>query len=99
MIDRVKIGPISYTIEEVSNLRNTEGTWLYGEINYHEFVIRLSEDNTHESRFVTLWHETLHAIETAYGLELSEDEVTALATAIAQVLQDNPGLNWTDHNA
>lgn len=42
--------------------------------------------------FVTLWHEVLHAIDDLVGAGLGEEEVDRLASGIAQVLLQNPGL-------
>lgn len=98
MTKKIKIGPIYYTVKIVDGLRSLDGTWLHGEISHHDFEIRVAQDHTNESHFVTMWHEVIHGIETLFGFELEEGQVTALASAITQVLQENPGMNWTVYN-
>lgn len=94
----VKVGPIDYQVKEVDGLRSDDGKWLHGDVNWFEFLIRVSTDHTDRSRFVTLWHEVLHVIETQYGFVLTEQQITCLATGIVQVMQDNNNLNWTEYN-
>lgn len=96
---KVKIGIIDFEVKTVDGLRAADGTWLHGEINWHDFEIRLAGDHTPESRFVTLWHEVIHGLEELYGFRLKEREVIALGNGIAQVLRDNPKMNWDQDTA
>lgn len=94
---QLKVGPVHFTIKEVEDLKSNSGKDLYGEVDYATFEVRLNSEHTRESRFVTLWHETLHCFESLYGVKLKEKQVTILATAIAQVMQDNPEMNWSNN--
>lgn len=52
--------------------------------------IWLLESNTTETNTNVLLHECLHAISDALDLELSERQVTVLATALIAFARDNP---------
>lgn len=98
-IDSIKIGTIDFAVKAVDGLRAADGTWLHGEINWHTFEIRTAGGHTHESRFVTLWHEVIHGLEELYGFRLKEREVIALGNGIAQILRDNPVMNWAIYDS
>lgn len=93
-MSKVRIGSIFYEVEIVKNLKNEEGLDLHGEIVYGEFKIRLGSKHTKESSFTTTWHEVLHGISSLYDLDLDEHTVMILGMTIAQILQDNPNMNW-----
>lgn len=93
----IKIGPIHYNVETVQGLKDEEGTELHGHIEDKTRTIRLSKESTDEGRYVTTWHEIIHAFESLYGLVLGEQEICILATGITQVLQDNPEMNWSEY--
>ena len=98
MTDQIKIGPITYQVKEVKNLENGDGHALWGQAYHQAFEIRIAKDrHTRESRFVTTWHEVLHCLEPIYGVELLEQDIIVIASVISQVLQDNPGMNWTEY--
>ena len=65
----------------------------YSEVDFENSVIELSDtDGTeHQKRCLILWHEILHGIIEATGIEVSEEEkvVDVLSKGIYQVLQDN----------
>lgn len=94
---QIKVGPVIYQVKEVKNLENGDGHALWGQAYHQAFEIRIAQDrHTRESRFVTTWHEVLHCIEPIYGVEFTEGDITLLASVIAQVLQDNPEMNWSE---
>lgn len=52
--------------------------------------IWILDSNTEETNTNVLLHECLHALSDAYDLELSERQVTVLATALISFARDNP---------
>lgn len=88
----VRIGGIEYTVRYIPDL-NDGVNMLYGEINYNDCLINLSETHgtAHEHRCVTLWHEILHGIREHSCMEIEDEEaiVDMFARGIYQVLQDN----------
>lgn len=90
MIDKVKIGPIEYTVKE--NARFPQDN-LAGQIRYLEQVIEIQPGMGKAVTKVTLWHEMIHGILFAGGYrEQDEQMVDVLAYGIVKLLQDNPEL-------
>jgi Zn-dependent peptidase ImmA (M78 family) len=52
--------------------------------------IWLNSSNSPESMLNTLLHECIHTIDHAYDLDMSERQVTVLATALIAFARDNP---------
>lgn len=52
--------------------------------------IWLAETNTDETMLNVLLHECIHTIDHAYSLDMSERQVTVLATALIAFARDNP---------
>ena len=88
----VRIAGVEYEIEFVPHLNNGEQL-AYGHIDYDNSCIRLSDTAgvEHQKRCRILWHEILHGIREASGLEIENEEavVEMFARGIYQVLQDN----------
>lgn len=66
----------------------------YGRIIHAEQKIVIRKDLKNDRKSETLWHEIIHAISAAYGMELEEQQVTLLGSAIDQVIKDN---EWISH--
>jgi hypothetical protein len=96
-VDSIKIGPVRYRVEIVEDLKGEEGEELHGHIEDATRTIRLNTKAPDDGRYVTTWHEIIHALESLYGLILTEQDINILATSITQVLQDNPGMNWSQY--
>ena len=45
---------------------------------------------TEQTKRIALMHETLHILDKAYNLKLSEDQVTYTAHALVALAVDNP---------
>lgn len=90
--DSVRIAGVEYEISIVSNLMNGP-TAAYGHIDYDNSKIELSDTfgTEHQKRCQILWHEILHGIREANGMEIKNEEaiVDMFAKGIYQVLQDN----------
>ena len=90
--ESVRIAGVEYEIKYVSDLNH--GVQLaYGHIDYDNSVIELSDTIgiEHQKRCRTLWHEILHGIREANGMEIENEEaiVDMFAKGVYQVLQDN----------
>jgi hypothetical protein len=89
---QIRIGPVVYKVVKVKELADAPGL-LHGDINYGRCRIRLSADDDPQLRYVTLWHEALHGILHAAGIEEhDEPTIIALSHGIAQIIKDNPEL-------
>lgn len=90
--DSVRIAGVEYEISIVSNLMNGS-TAAYGHIDYDNSKIELSDTfgTEHQKRCQILWHEILHGIREANGMEIKNEEaiVDMFAKGVYQVLQDN----------
>lgn len=95
MTDQIKVGPVIYRLKVIEGLENSDGESLWGQAFHKAHELRLSTNHTKESRFLTTWHEVIHIFEPVYALNLPEETIVILASAICQALQDNPVLNWT----
>lgn len=87
----VKVGPITYTIEERDE-RDSFGEVLYGPCKLY-----LKRSLVSASKRMTLWHEVIHIILVHAGYRDQDEKlIEVLASGIMQVLQDNPALREED---
>ena len=88
----VRIAGVEYEVSVVPALMN-DNVAAYGHIDYENSRIELSGSfgTEHQKRCRILWHEILHGIREASGLEIEDEErvVEMFARGIYQVLQDN----------
>ena len=88
----IRIAGVEYEVVIVPVLMN-DNVAAYGHIDYEESRIELSGSfgTEHQKRCRILWHEILHGIREASGLEIENEErvVEMFARGIYQVLQDN----------
>ena len=92
MIDKVKIGPITYIITNDDTLGDSG---FAGQIRYFRSTIAINGDLKPQFALLTLWHEIVHGIMTNAGIphdEQTEPLVNAIAYGVLQVLVDNPDL-------
>lgn len=96
--DKVQIGPISYAVKEKTDLHRVNGdgqkVWLHGHVVYGDAEIRVAYDQDEQVKIAVLWHEALHAMLYAAGLDDSEFEshIRALGYGLVQLVRDNPAL-------
>lgn len=92
-MDRMKIGPLEYRIVETPKLMSEDGERsLFGEAAYQAQELRLEADMSPIRKRIVLWHEALHAIAEVRGIELTEEMIGALGTALYELVADNPWL-------
>jgi hypothetical protein len=79
----VQVGPYFYRFRRTriadSNKRWAETDHLMREIRFGELA-------TANQLPLTLMHELVHAVESAYGMEFNEDDVTRIANGLSQAL-------------
>ena len=97
-MDKVKIGPIDYAYELVTDLHDKESgdsKWqpLFGQIEYGTGEMRISDTLPPGQRRVTTLHEVIHGVLVNAGIDdHNEVLISALAHGLVQVLRDNPAL-------
>lgn len=85
---KVKIGPYHYKIVEIFN--PTLGRQVVsGCIDYETLEIIIEKRLTGAVKLQILMHEIVHALDSQYKLNLSEDQVDRISTGITEVLIRN----------
>lgn len=79
-----------YAIGTENHMRDDNGAELYGQINYLEQTITLSNASSLEQKKATLIHEIVHGIDELYGIGLKEKQVEKLGNALYVLIRDNP---------
>ena len=100
----IQVGANEVEIEVVGGLHDCQEGRLFGhyceeiEDGDPKFAIRLAAWKADRRTAQVLLHETLHAIESAYGLELGEHNIRTLEQALTVLFRDHPELYaplWT----
>lgn len=88
----LKIAGLEYKVITVAELVDENNVNLFGSVSYGPDVIRLDSKLSPGRRQVILWHEILHALMEAAGLDHDTVEVLVkvLSQGVVQVLRDNP---------
>lgn len=94
MMSTIKIGPLTYQVKEVEDLRGDAGQSLFGSVSYGAQVIKIDSGACADRKQAILWHEVLHAIldHAGQGDAVTEEAIVALGFGIAQVLAENPAV-------
>lgn len=90
---KIKVGSLIYKVIFVKDLESDEGIPLHGTCAVQKKKIEIDSDHRPETRFITIWHETLHLAADLYGIGLSENQISGLATVITELLKENKGLH------
>lgn len=90
MIGRVKVGGVTYAVEE-KDIIEIDGNYNYvGSCTYSTTTISLSKRLSHERKKDVFVHELVHAIMNEAGYDDHEEElVTRISKVLFQVLRDN----------
>lgn len=89
--ESVKVGYKDYQVVKVDNL--DDGTnLLFGEVMYHDEVIKLANKYPENQMKCTLIHELVHAVDDMLGIDLKEEQVIKLGAGLYQVIKDNPDM-------
>lgn len=92
--ESVRIGGVEYRVFDDQPALNDGTNLLYGQIDYHNSVIKLTDIAPgHQMKCITLWHEILHGIRNHAGMEIENEEavIEMFSKGLYQVLQDNGG--------
>ena len=91
----VKVGFMTYNIEFVRDLRDTQHNRLFGQQDYTNSRISLDDSTTSADQVHnTVLHEVMHAVWKMMELphEPEEDYVSRLTNGLHTVFQENPKL-------
>jgi hypothetical protein len=95
---KIKIGGFMVDVEFVSNLVTDRRS--LGEYNPRTQTIKLEKDSTQQQREETLLHEVLESIRSIYDIDIEHKDLSNMATALHQVIKDNPEMfkeaEWYD---
>lgn len=91
LVEKVKILYKTYVVKQIDNLHDGGGD-LYGQVDYIEQIIRLNPRAQLDQAKSTLLHEIIHALSEVYCIDLKEEQVEKLGTALYQLTLDNPEL-------
>lgn len=94
----MKVGPLTYKVRTVKNLRNSRNDELYGSVDFSEGIVNI-DDATPQNRLNhVLLHEALHAMwidRNFHKKEMAkyeEEMVSDLTYAIQDFMQKNKEL-------
>lgn len=85
MLDKVKIGAITYEVVFKSGLHDGN-TALRGKIEPDEERIYIDPDQSELWQRLTFWHECLHGIADRAQIDLSEEVINVIADGIVDIL-------------
>ncbi len=81
----VQVGPFMYKL--IRN-RETDQAQAWGKTNHVKREMQFGEWCVGRELAATLIHELLHAVESAYGVEVGEDKIKGVSHGLAQALMD-----------
>lgn len=87
----VKVGPFTYRIERVDDLRSASDAKqkLCGQVHFGEDRIEIRTAMAPEREAETLLHEAIHAIDEYMGTNLTEKQTARLSIGLMAFLRDN----------
>jgi hypothetical protein len=89
---KILVGAYTLKLTEHKNLKDGN-TKLKGQCDVYKGTIRLDKGMPRGDKYLTLWHEVVHAIASdRFGHKISENAVNQLSRGIVQALRDNPSL-------
>jgi len=85
----IKVSGITYKI--LTKTAEEMGGHI-GLANFNTQEIWIHQNMTPQTKMIARWHETVHILEKAYGVIMSEEQVTIFTHALIALLKDNPGI-------
>ena len=86
MKEKVKIAGIEYDLV----LKTTEEmNGLVGSADFNKQLISINKDHTEQTQRIAVFHEVLHIVSDAYGLNLTEEQVKIGTHAFIALIEDN----------
>jgi len=83
----VKVSGIVYSISERTP---EEMNGNIGLANFNTQEIWINAAASPQTKMIARWHEIVHILERAYGVKMSEEQVTIFTHALVAFLRDNP---------
>lgn len=87
--EQVKVGAYAYQVTWHDELRNDQDVRLRGQCDHSAGAIRILRGQPADREVETFFHELIHAVECAWNLDLTEDEVAGLSLGLTATLRDN----------
>jgi len=85
----IRIAGIDYSIV----LKTTEEmNGLIGTADFNRQLISINKDHTQQTQKIAVFHEVLHLVSDAYGLNLTEEQVKIGTHAFIALIEDNKDL-------
>lgn len=91
-LDTLQLGPWTYRIVFVDDLKDETGEELYGQVDHEALLVQLRTGMAPQRLFQTLLHELLHVADDSFHLDLGERGVSTLEYFFAEALKYNPQL-------
>lgn len=91
-MNKAKIGGLTYKIKFIGQVKDKEDNEFWGIIEPHNLEIKICSKCPKERQMLTIVHETLHGISNEYDLNLSENKITRLGSALFAFMKDNKKL-------
>lgn len=82
-IREIKVGGLTYKIEEVNGLAD------YGSTKLDRQIILIDKDLTEDNKWSTLGHEVIEIINSQNDLGLTHQTISTLEASLFQVYKDN----------
>jgi len=90
MITRIKIGPITYRIVNVTDLKSPDGeVELMGHIRYADNEIAVEEKMNPARKAQVILHEALHAVFEQHESEHDDEMIDRLSFALLDFIAEN----------
>jgi hypothetical protein len=92
VITKLRLDGLEFEINYVENLKSSKGADLYGEIEHDSLKINICKDHPIQLQHKTTIHEILHGLDEIYQLNLKEDSILRLTSALYSTMLDNKEL-------
>ena len=86
----IKVAGITYSIVEKTN---EEMGGRLGLADFNSQLISINKDFTDQTKKIAIYHEIIHILSEAYGLNLTETQVKIGTHALLAFLDDNSGFS------
>ena len=89
--DALKLAATTYKIVRQKRII-CDGDPATGTCDFDRRIIKIQLNLPPDIEYETEWHESAHAMDDAFSLGLTHEQITALGKALAQVMPDNQWL-------
>ena len=87
-MNKVFIGPFTYEVRLVDNLRGSRGEWLWGYINHSTHTISIEKTAPKERQVAALLHEMVHGCldNTGRTADVKEEVIEGLGVTLYEAM-------------